>query len=684
MSWSCPAATACATRTRRSSSGCASCTPPRRGRSAWAPGPALAAAGVLDGAAAATHWASAQRLTDLGITYSDQRVVRAGKVLTSAGATACIDLALTLLGLSHGPAVAQTVQLSLEYDPQPPYDAGSPAKAPAEIGALVQLLLRTKVQLMPPTQNLLAETPRAAEPDDPPLPAREHRRLVTVVAGIGLVASWFVLGDLLELGFVGHLLLAAPALAAFHTLVRRRPLRSLLARDSVTFARRWPGKLLVAVVLVLIPATLVTLSVIGDRYGRYADDSWKALLMLVVLAGSYLATRRLALTVLIGAVTVAVTSWVLAPNLAAARNGDPTVLAHLDHQASMGWLAGYHSVAVAEVDLEAAQQVRLAGIGADETTVMEVGSMTKAMTGLVIADAVRRGEIRMKAPVSTYLPQLKGSPAGAVTMSELVTHTAGYTEFGAATLRSAVWKAPLGLGFFTADSAQMTKETKEQSLDGRGRYRYSTLGSAIAGQAVAAATHLSYPGLDAHATLRATRHVAHRHRGRRSTRGGWNVADRTPGQAVGHGRLRTRRGRRLHHRRPRKTRHRPPRRDRTRHVRPEAHYGNGSVEHPDWWLLEHLHLADRPDDHCPRRTDRRLRLLSRHRPRAPQGRHRSIRCRQQRQRPGHRAPHRSRVVHRSRPRAHQHSAVAPARLLARWAGYEMLICPPSRRCAGAS
>ena len=98
----------------------------------------LAAAGALDGAAAAaTHWASAQRLIDLGVTYSDQRVVRAGKVLTCAGATAALDLALSLLALSHGPAVAQTVQLSLEYDPQPPYDAGSPAKAPAEIGELV-------------------------------------------------------------------------------------------------------------------------------------------------------------------------------------------------------------------------------------------------------------------------------------------------------------------------------------------------------------------------------------------------------------------------------------------------------------------------------------------------------------------------------------------------------------------
>ena len=304
---------------------------------------------------------------------------------------------------------------------------------------------------MTPTQNLVAEnhaeTARTAEPDQPSLPERRRRRLVTVGAGIGLVVVWLVLGALLELGFVGHLLTGVLMVAVFQSLVRRRPLRTLLARDSATFARRWPGKVLVAVVLVAIPTWMVGLSVVGDRYGRYADDSWKALLMLVVLAASYLATRRLLLTVLIGAVTVAVTSWVLAPNLAQTRNGDPTVLAHLDHQASMGWLTGYHSVAVAEVDLDATHQVRLAGIGADETTVMEVGSMTKAMTGLVIADAVDRGEIRMDAPVSTYLPQLKGSPAGTVTMHELVTHTSGYAEFGAATLRSAAWKAPLGRAF---------------------------------------------------------------------------------------------------------------------------------------------------------------------------------------------------------------------------------------------
>ncbi|MEV5967108.1 serine hydrolase domain-containing protein [Kribbella sp. NPDC051952] len=271
--------------------------------------------------------------------------------------------------------------------------------------------------------------------------------------------------------------------------------RRLLVRDSASFARGWAGKVLVAVVLIGIPTTMVLFTVTGGGYGRYAEDSWRALLMLVVLAASYLASRRLLVTVLIGTLTVAVVSWALSPNLADTRNGDATVLAHLDHQAGQGMLDGYHSVAVAEVDLNAAQPVQLAGIGADDTTPMEIGSITKALTGLVIADAVRRGEIHMDATVSTYLPELTGSAAGAATMHELVTHTSGYAEFGAATVRHAAWKAPLGRNFLNTGSAQLTKETWSQTLNGRGHYAYSTLGSAVAGQAVAAAAHLSYADL---------------------------------------------------------------------------------------------------------------------------------------------------------------------------------------------
>ena len=157
-----------------------------------------------------------------------------------------------------------------------------------------------------------------------------------VIVGIGFVAFWLVLDYLLELDLVGVVLLGVLLLAAFQTLVRRRPLRSLLLRDTASFAHGWAGKMLVAAVLVAIPTIMVLASVGGSRYGRYADDSWKALLMLVVLAGSYLASRRLILTVLIGAVTVAVVSWVLSPELAETRSGDPTVLAHIDQQAQMG------------------------------------------------------------------------------------------------------------------------------------------------------------------------------------------------------------------------------------------------------------------------------------------------------------------------------------------------------------
>ena len=351
---------------------------------------------------------------------------------------------------------------------------------------------------MCPTLNIHPVTPPSPASDQNAPSGRAgpgDRRRVEVVIGIGLGVLWAVSSLLLEPGWVGVVMLGALLLAAFHILVQRRPWRVLLLRDTASFARGWAGKLLVAAVLVAVTVAMVLTSVGGGRYGRYEDDSWKALLMLAVLAGSYAASRRLVLTVLIGAVAVAVASWAMAPHLAVSREGDPSVLAHIDQQARHGWLASNHAVAVAEIDLDTAQPVRLAGIGADDTTVMEVGSLTKAMTGLVIADAVRRGEVRMDVPVATYLPQLEGSPAGTATLHELVTHTAGYAEFGAATVRRAAWMAPIGRNFFTADSVQMTAEARSQTLEGRGRYAYSTLGSGIAGQAVAAAAHLSYPDL---------------------------------------------------------------------------------------------------------------------------------------------------------------------------------------------
>ncbi|MCU1499102.1 MAG: transcriptional regulator containing an amidase domain and an AraC-type DNA-binding domain [Acidimicrobiales bacterium] len=104
----------------------------------------LGAAGILEGLDATTHWSAYDALAGYGATPTEQRVVQQGKVWTGAGVSAGIDLALTLLGEVFGPEMSQAVQLGIEYDPQPPYDAGSPSKAPADIVELVREVGRQK------------------------------------------------------------------------------------------------------------------------------------------------------------------------------------------------------------------------------------------------------------------------------------------------------------------------------------------------------------------------------------------------------------------------------------------------------------------------------------------------------------------------------------------------------------
>jgi transcriptional regulator GlxA family with amidase domain len=98
----------------------------------------LGAAGVLDGLRATTHWLFFDRLREFGAEPTLERVVEHGKVVTAAGVSSGIDMALRLVQLIAGDDVAQAVQLSIEYDPQPPFDAGSPAKAPEPIVQLVR------------------------------------------------------------------------------------------------------------------------------------------------------------------------------------------------------------------------------------------------------------------------------------------------------------------------------------------------------------------------------------------------------------------------------------------------------------------------------------------------------------------------------------------------------------------
>ncbi|WP_156722073.1 DJ-1/PfpI family protein [Streptomyces apocyni] len=91
----------------------------------------LAAAGLLKGREATSHWLALDAIREYGVTPTGQRVVFDGKYVTGAGVSAGIDMGLTLAGKIAGDEHAQGVQLMIEYDPQPPYDAGSPAKAPS-------------------------------------------------------------------------------------------------------------------------------------------------------------------------------------------------------------------------------------------------------------------------------------------------------------------------------------------------------------------------------------------------------------------------------------------------------------------------------------------------------------------------------------------------------------------------
>lgn len=93
----------------------------------------LGAAGVLSGVRATTHWTVLDRLSLWGALPVPDRVVEDGKIMTAAGVSAGIDMALTLTAKIAGPTFAQSMQLAIEYDPQPPFDVGSPQKAHPEI-----------------------------------------------------------------------------------------------------------------------------------------------------------------------------------------------------------------------------------------------------------------------------------------------------------------------------------------------------------------------------------------------------------------------------------------------------------------------------------------------------------------------------------------------------------------------
>lgn len=98
----------------------------------------LGAAGLLQGKRATTHWTSMDMLSAFGATPTDARVVQDGPLITGGGVTAGIDFALHLAAELHGRDLAEAIQLGLEYNPAPPFDAGHPGRARPELVSVVR------------------------------------------------------------------------------------------------------------------------------------------------------------------------------------------------------------------------------------------------------------------------------------------------------------------------------------------------------------------------------------------------------------------------------------------------------------------------------------------------------------------------------------------------------------------
>lgn len=106
----------------------------------------LGAAGLLQGIPATTHWSVMDRLKKWGAVPTRQRVVEAGKIITAAGVSAGIDMALILAAKISGEEVAKRIQLGIEYDPEPPFDCGSIEKADPEVVMGLRLLFENQFE----------------------------------------------------------------------------------------------------------------------------------------------------------------------------------------------------------------------------------------------------------------------------------------------------------------------------------------------------------------------------------------------------------------------------------------------------------------------------------------------------------------------------------------------------------
>ena len=124
----------------------------------------LAAAGLLQGYRATSHWAVRDALADFGAIPTDARVVEDRNRVTGAGVTSGLDFGLTVVARLRDPTYAQAVQLQAEYDPHPPFASGSPHTAPADVQAIVRPMLAGFAGQASAVARDLERTPTSAAP----------------------------------------------------------------------------------------------------------------------------------------------------------------------------------------------------------------------------------------------------------------------------------------------------------------------------------------------------------------------------------------------------------------------------------------------------------------------------------------------------------------------------------------
>jgi len=198
--------------------------------------------------------------------------------------------------------------------------------------------------------------------------------------------------------------------------------------------------------------------------------------------------RVLALVCCLAVVGALLWCWPGPVRAAGPERGDADLLSRI------GDTGGFHRLSVAVVDLEGTPRVRYASVGADEHTAYEAGSVTKALTGLVIADEVDRGELDLGTAAGRLLP-LGDGPASRVTLRQLVTHSSGLPPLDPRTARAGAALALLGLDPYRSVDTDELLAAAATTSTGDPAYAYSNLGAALAGQAAARAAGTTYPEL---------------------------------------------------------------------------------------------------------------------------------------------------------------------------------------------